>query len=329
MFYSIQFFLFFSNLVFAFMVPYDVAEKEVQIAEFESKKISRETTLKEGEKIYFKARCHSCHGTYSQGQIRSRRSLAFGANDFTESYKFRSTPTGHIPTDTDLWRSISEGISNSKMPSYSHLSTQSRFQVIQYLKSLSPRFRGGSLPEPMPIGLPPTKNISDIQSGRNWYLLLHCFDCHGTLGLGDGSRGTTLKDDIGRRVAPTNLKKGKFKSGSFPEDIYRTLLTGLDGSPMKHVGSDSFLFDRETFRVKSAEKDEYPLLSQLKGLSKTELSSLKILIDGLPSQVEILKMNPKSRDRTATLRRWQLVYYVLSLSEKKKVAKEKKRWKRR
>jgi cytochrome c oxidase cbb3-type subunit 2 len=41
-----------------------------------------------------------------------------------------------------------------------------------------------------------------------------------------------LKDDFGFPIRPANLAAGQFKSGARVEDIYRTISTGLAGTPM-------------------------------------------------------------------------------------------------
>ncbi|MFQ5685008.1 MAG: hypothetical protein ACE5HC_17285 [Candidatus Binatia bacterium] len=46
----------------------------------------------------------------------------------------------------------------------------------------------------------------------------------------DGGNGKV--DDRGRPIRPWDLTKGVYKSGQQPEDLLRTLLTGLAGTPM-------------------------------------------------------------------------------------------------
>jgi len=41
-----------------------------------------------------------------------------------------------------------------------------------------------------------------------------------------------LKDDIGFPIPPANLTTGQFKSGANVKDIFRTMSTGLSGTPM-------------------------------------------------------------------------------------------------
>src|SRR5438477_40456 len=60
-----------------------------------------------------------------------------------------------------------------------------------------------------------------------------CAWCHGTRGRGDGSSAPELKDETGLRIRPADLRyPARFKNGAEPVDVYRTLVTGLDGTPM-------------------------------------------------------------------------------------------------
>ncbi len=51
-------------------------------------------------------------------------------------------------------------------------------------------------------------------------------------GKGDGTSAKELKDDRGEPISPTDLTLKPFKSGPNPEDLYRTISTGLNGTPM-------------------------------------------------------------------------------------------------
>lgn len=59
-----------------------------------------------------------------------------------------------------------------------------------------------------------------------------CAQCHGSAGRGESPSAKGLKDDWGNPIAPSNLTLKPFKSGANPEDLYRTLSTGLNGTPM-------------------------------------------------------------------------------------------------
>ena len=59
-----------------------------------------------------------------------------------------------------------------------------------------------------------------------------CWECHGDVGKGDGGKAADLKDDLEFPIRPADLTTGQFKSGPAVEDIFRTMSTGLSGTPM-------------------------------------------------------------------------------------------------
>jgi mono/diheme cytochrome c family protein len=59
-----------------------------------------------------------------------------------------------------------------------------------------------------------------------------CAACHGTKGDGNGPAAAGLKDIVGEPAPPADLRQPHLRSGDAPEDIYRVLMTGLNGTPM-------------------------------------------------------------------------------------------------
>ena len=71
-----------------------------------------------------------------------------------------------------------------------------------------------------------------IAHGKEVWVQAKCWECHGETGEGDGEEAAGLKDDAGFPMHPANLTSGQFKSGASVTDIYRTISTGLSGTPM-------------------------------------------------------------------------------------------------
>jgi len=111
------------------------------------------------------------------------------------------------------------------------LPERERRAVVEYLKTFSDRFRAEKPQAPVPIPEAPPRTPELIAKGRDVYQKAECFKCHGTEGRGDGPSATDLKDDWGYPIQPADLTRPS-KRGSNPDDIYRTLGTGLDGTPM-------------------------------------------------------------------------------------------------
>ncbi len=92
----------------------------------------------QGRRIYL-THCAVCHGERGDGQGPGAARLETKPRDFTSGlFKFRSTPSGALPLDRDLYRTLSEGIHGTSMIPQTHLSEDERWAVIQYIKRFSP-----------------------------------------------------------------------------------------------------------------------------------------------------------------------------------------------
>lgn len=199
--------------------------------------------LARGEQVY-NSRCVVCHGPQGDGKgligivHRAQTSglvTTTYPRDFTAGvFKFRSTPSGQLPTDDDLMRIVTEGISRSGMPSHTDVSEADRLSVVQYIKTFSDRWERDAPREPLQITDAPTLVGSDesTERGRAVYQTMQCAVCHGEAGRGDGTASAGLQDSWGDAIVPFDFTSGPVKGGSTPEMIYRTFMTGLDGTPM-------------------------------------------------------------------------------------------------
>ncbi|MBI4528798.1 MAG: c-type cytochrome [Deltaproteobacteria bacterium] len=190
-----------------------------------------EQTLKLGGKVYRES-CMACHGEKGDGKGQAASTLKTKPRDFTSGvYKFRSTPTGSLPLDQDIVRTISRGVRGTSMLPQLHLSQQETWAVGQYLKTFSPRFSEQRAKQP--VSIPPRpKDRNLVRMGERLYREAGCGSCHGPDGKGNGRADQELKDHWGFPIEPTNLTLKPFKSGHDPQDLYRTINTGLDGTPM-------------------------------------------------------------------------------------------------
>jgi cytochrome c oxidase cbb3-type subunit 2 len=195
-----------------------------------------------GKQVYGR-RCAGCHGDKGDGKGVAPSSVLFAIaqpRDFTSGvFKFRLTPTGSVPLDSDLYRTITTGIRGTAMPPWFNLPEEDRWDVVHYIKTFSPDFRDFPPETPITIPRPPKPSPEIIARGRQVFDEMKCWECHGREGRGDGPKSDTLEDDFGVRIPPANFTEGVFKSGSRPEDIFRTFMTGLSGTPMPSFG-DSF-----------------------------------------------------------------------------------------
>jgi len=78
-------------------------------------------------KMNYRRFCAGCHGDLGDANGENAQWIDPKPRDFTiATFKCRSTPTGTLPTDQDLYNSIGRGFTNSNMPIWNTLDTQQR-----------------------------------------------------------------------------------------------------------------------------------------------------------------------------------------------------------
>lgn len=185
----------------------------------------------------FKRYCAGCHGDYGDGNGENAVWLDPKPRDFTiATFKCRSTLTGTLPTDEDLFNTIARGLTNSNMPIWNTFSKQQRADLVAYIKIFSPRWEKEKAGTPISIPAEPPVTIESISHGQALFAKLECWKCHGTHGEGDGPSASTLTDSKDNPIRPYNFAAGgndsRFKCGSTNQDIYKIFMTGVDGTPM-------------------------------------------------------------------------------------------------
>lgn len=177
--------------------------------------------------------CARCHGVSGQGDGVDAKRFYPRPRDLTMGvYKFRSTASGTPPTDEDLFQTITRGLPGSNMPDWQHLSEATRWQLVEYLKSLSAVFEQ-TAPEPVSVAPDPGAARADLAKGKEAYTQLGCASCHGAQGRANGSSAATLVDDWGKSIRPANLTHGwSYRGWPAPRDIMLRVLTGIDGAGM-------------------------------------------------------------------------------------------------
>jgi cytochrome c oxidase cbb3-type subunit I/II len=202
-----------------------------------------EEWIAHGKEVY-ERRCLGCHGEKGDGNgpaatfLYNQRPRNFS----NAVFKFRLTKES-VPTDGDLLRTISRGVRGTAMPPWYDLPINDRLAVIQYIKYVlavdrsdpaNPYAFFAEEPPgpPLYIGKPPAPSQQLLDRGKEVWEQAKCWECHGKTGKGDGEKAAGLKDDEDFTIVPADLTSGQFKSGPAVEDIYRTITTGLSGTPM-------------------------------------------------------------------------------------------------
>src|SRR5205823_628052 len=184
-----------------------------------------------GREVYM-AHCVGCHGTRGDGAGRAATFLSPLPRDFTAAvFKFRSTPSGSLPTDGDLFRTVTRGVRWTAMPTWHELPDKDRLAVVAFVKTFSTRWKEEK-PEPPLVASPPSASAELVSQGRELYGRAKCWECHGESGRGDGPSAAHLKDDLDRPIRPTDFTRGQLKGGAHAVDVFRTMTNGLDGTPM-------------------------------------------------------------------------------------------------
>lgn len=177
--------------------------------------------------------CARCHGPTGAGDGRDSKRMFPRPRNLAEGvFKFRTTASGTPPTDEDLYHTISNGLPGSRMPDFQRLPEETRWQLVYYVKSLSPAFQE-SKPEPINFGKDPGAKRANIGKGKELYTQLGCNACHGPQGRGNGPSAATLVDQWGTPIVAANLTQGwDYRGGDEAKDVLVRLMAGIDGTPM-------------------------------------------------------------------------------------------------
>ena len=178
--------------------------------------------------------CISCHGEDGDGRGYSAQWLNPLPRDFTRGiFKCVSTPSGSLPLDEDLLRTLRAGFAHTNMPGWAALGDRNLRDVIEYLKTFSPRWKEEGPGVPIQIAAEPPDGVESRKKGQAVWTTQGCFNCHGAGGKGDGPSVPSLTDDWGNHIVPFDFTSSPHrKCGDTDRDLYRTFMTGVTGTPM-------------------------------------------------------------------------------------------------
>jgi len=234
---------------------FEEEEKHDEMAEKGKEKVDEHEASR---KMYMK-RCAPCHGKNGEGDGPAAEYMLPRPRNFTWGiYKFRTTPSGNVPTDADLFRTIRHGLPGTTMPPWKMFTDDEIKALVRYIKEFAPdEFEEAEQnPQTIQIGTPPKATPELIEMGKKiFHGKAKCFECHGNSGRGNTMKA--LKDDWGFKINPRNLTHPwEYRRGTEEdaeklekslEIIYLAITSGLDGTPMP-VFKDS-LTDEERWAV--------------------------------------------------------------------------------
>jgi DMSO reductase family type II enzyme heme b subunit len=202
-------------------------------------------------KLVYGRHCAACHGVNGDGSGPASVWLFPRPRNFSAGlFKIKSSPGTALPTDADLFDTVTRGMPGSSMPSFTYLTEQERRDAVQYIKYLTAytdssgkrvnRFERakeeGQLAEPIRVPPEPPVTVQSLAEGGRLFSKLNCVLCHGETGAGDGPNAPTLKDTQGLYLPPRDFNTGAFRGGNSGRDLYTRIAIGLAGTPM--VGFD-------------------------------------------------------------------------------------------
>ncbi len=220
--------------------------------------------LTAGRDLYLK-HCQQCHGQSGDGNGVAGKYLYPRPRDYRKGvFKFTSTPYGSKPRRDDLVRTIDTGIPGSSMPSFKLLPKRERDLLIDYVLILTHR---GELEEQLAYEAATEEeidpnNVPDliasvlrgwndaeqnevhpltpqpyaftaehVEAGKKAFLSKGCSKCHGEDGRGQ-TKDNLGKDAWGFATKAADLTSGLLHGGKRPIDIYRRIISGINGTPM-------------------------------------------------------------------------------------------------
>ena len=206
--------------------------------------------------IYGK-QCAPCHGAEGFGDGKAAYLLRPRPRDFSQGKFLLVSTDNRVPTDEDLFRTISRGMPGSAMPPWGHLPENDRRALVRYIRTLAfegkvkrlmgftekleagkPLSRkaaeevaGYQLEVGKSLELPPEAPVSQpiLEQGRKVYVAT-CAKCHGREGRGDGPEN--MEDDLGFRAFPRDFTKGVFKGSPEAKELAYRIRGGMPGSAM-------------------------------------------------------------------------------------------------
>jgi mono/diheme cytochrome c family protein len=179
--------------------------------------------------------CAGCHGVEGRSDGPAAEALLPRPRDFFGSeFRYAAWDPDREHVLTDLQRSITRGVPRSPMPGFGGVLSETEIAgLARYVLDI--RERGEQLAppaEPLDIGDRPPITPELVARGKELFVSLSCDTCHGDTGRGDGMNADALVDFQGRPVRPADFTSGLFKTGQTPEDLCRTVLRGVPGTPM-------------------------------------------------------------------------------------------------
>lgn len=200
--------------------------------------------------------CAACHGLEGDGKGPAAPGLRPPPRNFKQGqFKFAAVASGQLPNDEDLLRIVQKGLHGSAMLPWNDVPERDLLDIIQYLKTLSPKWAEKTPGEPIVPGPDPwgaARKAEAVTRGMKVYHgLAQCLSCHpayesketiAAASMELSKRESTLRpdpyhaemkeSDYGFKIMPPDFTRDHVRSGEALTDIYRTIASGIGGTAM-------------------------------------------------------------------------------------------------
>lgn len=218
------------------------------------KKVSARTLTRGSEA--FQTYCSACHGVKGDGKGPASIGLRPPPRDFTQAkFKFAAVSSGQLPNDDDLMRIVQSGLHGTAMLPWKDVPDQDIFDIIQYLKTLSPKWAEGKPGDPIVPG-PDTwgaerKAEAETRGMKVYHGFAQCLLCHPSYVDGatvnaasqelshreaqlrpDPFHAQLKESDYGVKLMPPDFTRDHVRAGEKLTDLYRTIASGIGGTAM-------------------------------------------------------------------------------------------------
>ena len=211
--------------------------------------------LNNGEHL-FVTYCSACHGVNGDGKGPASIGLRPPPRNFTQGrFKFGAVASGQLPNDEDFLRITQKGLHGSAMLPWNDVPERELMDIVQYIKTLSPKWAEKTPGEPIVPGPDPwgkeRRDEAVTRGMKVYHGMAQCLSCHpayetvetiNAASLELSKREAILRPDAYHaelkdseyeyKLMPPDFTRDHVRSGETLEDIYRTIASGIGGTAM-------------------------------------------------------------------------------------------------
>jgi mono/diheme cytochrome c family protein len=213
-------------------------------------------TLNRGAAAFMRS-CRPCHGALGDGKGPQAVGMDPPPRDLRLGVvSFASVPAGSLWRDEDVVRIVRAGLAGTGMRAWKDISDEDLAAIVQFLKTLAPRFREEQPGPPVATTPDPWRGREPEGAARGrvvYHGLGRCQSCHPAYASPaeiqefardagvlieprpDPDRPLEVRSDFGRPLRATDFRTGPLRAvraGHRADDLYRAIAAGLGGTAM-------------------------------------------------------------------------------------------------